>query len=162
MEISESWQSVQRKGEKMLSLLGKSSVSNIKDKVFDYLLFILLIFGVGFCSISCRTKAISMGYEIGALQQKKKELENTYRCLKIESSSLSSLNRIEKIATENYGLKVPERIEVVFIPCTETQLISPEYKQESFLSRCYQPFIKFLNGNKKREEAEAEMINYDL
>lgn len=155
---SPKWQANQEKGEAMLSLLGKPSVPFTKKVVVNYIVCIVFIFGVAFCSISFRTKAISMGYQIGELQHKKRDVENIQRCLKIESARLKSLERIEDIARE-MGLGTPERIEIVYIPAN----LSDQHQgaQRSILIRCYQSVVQLLKSKRQGDVVEADVINKD-
>jgi len=105
----------QKKGEKLLVLLGKPKKYQVKKVVMNYLVIIIGIFTVAFILISTQIYIISMGYSISQLQSQLHQLENLQRMLLVKVSSLRSAERIEKLATQ-MGLIIPNKIEVLYLP----------------------------------------------
>lgn len=56
-----------------------------------------------------RTQVLRLGYQLERMEATKKELAKENKGLLLEVSSLASLERIEKIASDNLKLKVPDR-----------------------------------------------------
>jgi len=56
-----------------------------------------------------RTQFLRLGYQLERMEATKKELLKENKGLLLEVSSLASLERIEKIASEHLNLKVPDR-----------------------------------------------------
>lgn len=59
--------------------------------------------GVSACLLY-QTHLISLGYNMSQMENEKKELERVHAELQIEIASLSSLERIERIAVGNLGM----------------------------------------------------------
>jgi cell division protein FtsL len=62
-----------------------------------------------------RTHVIQLGYDVEALKAEKKKLQQTHNHLLIETSTLASLERVERIATQNLGMKRPESGQIVMV-----------------------------------------------
>ncbi|MDI6781698.1 MAG: hypothetical protein QME49_06340 [bacterium] len=105
----------QRKGEKMLALLGNPKKSVVKQTVLGYIFSAVVVLFISFWCIWQHIQVTSMGYEIVNLQKQKMESENIYTTLQIKCAGLKSPQRIEDIA-QQMGLKFPDRIEVVYLP----------------------------------------------
>jgi cell division protein FtsL len=58
---------------------------------------------------------IQTGYEIQQLQQERNELYRLHQALLIESASLASPDRIERIATTQLGFKKPQIGQVILV-----------------------------------------------
>lgn len=53
-------------------------------------------------------RIVEMGYRLEALEAKKVEQQSLHRMLSLEAASLSSLDRVERIATTQLGMVFPE------------------------------------------------------
>lgn len=73
------------------------------------------VVGVAILSVWLHAKIIHLGYEIDQLQVSKKELLMVNRELQIKISELSSLERIEKIATTRLGMRVPTPEQIIMV-----------------------------------------------
>jgi cell division protein FtsL len=69
-----------------------------------YLGCAVLIFGGILAYLAYHIHVVRMGYEMSQMQKEKRELERLHSELLIEISSLSSLDRIEKIAAVQLGM----------------------------------------------------------
>lgn len=105
----------QRKGEKLLALLGNPKKSVVKQTVLGYIFSAVVVLFIAFWCIWQHIQVTSMGYEIVELQKQKMMSENIHTTLQIECARLKSPQRIEDIA-QQMGLKFPDRIEVVYLP----------------------------------------------
>lgn len=109
------WQLFQRKGDKLLVLLGKPKKIRVKKAVMSYLSMILGILLLAFIWISVQLHVTSMGYTISRLERQMHQSENLQRMLLVEVSSLRSAERIEKIAS-SMGLIIPDKVDIISIP----------------------------------------------
>lgn len=75
----------------------------------------LLIILMVFLYVWTHIDIINRGYEIEGLLTRKKELEKANMFLTIEISSLTSLDRIEKRAKNEFGLSKPEPGQVITV-----------------------------------------------
>ncbi len=66
-------------------------------------------------TVGGKVKIVRLGYQIQALEQQKEDLERINRSLRIEASSLSAPERIEKIAVERLGMVRPAKKHVVVV-----------------------------------------------
>jgi cell division protein FtsL len=139
------WQLVQRKGDKLLVLLGKPQKPKIKKVVTGYLFVIIGLLIIAFLWISTQIYVTSMGYTISSLQKEMHRLENLQRMLLVDISSLRAAERIEKMATK-MGLIIPDKVEVIYLP-------KPNYitKKEEKTMHFFNLGIKLF----KRRQAEA-------
>lgn len=135
------WQLFQRKGDKLLVLLGKPKKPQVKKIVTSYLFVIIGLLTVVFILISAQLYITSMGYTISQLQKQLHQLENAQRILLVDASSLRSASRIEKIAIK-MGLIIPDEVDIIYLP-------EPQY-----LTQNKQMVENFLNLFKSRK-AEA-------
>lgn len=135
------WQLFQRKGDKLLVLLGKPKKPQVKKIVTSYLFVIIGLLTVVFILISAQLYITSMGYTISQLQKQLHQLENAQRILLVDVSSLRSASRIEKIAIK-MGLIIPDEVDIIYLP-------EPQY-----LTQNKQMVENFLNLFKSRK-AEA-------
>ncbi len=140
------WQLVQRKGDKLLLLLGKPQrPKKIKKVVMGYLSIIIGVLIIAFISISTQLYITSMGYTISRLQKERHQLENLQRMLLVDVSSLRSASRIEEMATR-MGLTIPDKVDIIYLP-------EPQYLTEDKgkTNPFYKLGIRFFNG----KQAEA-------
>ncbi|HIE65049.1 MAG: cell division protein FtsL [Nitrospira sp.] len=82
--------------------------------------FLLIALGGGililaFLSLWQRNQMVRIGYEIGRLQVQKKELVRIRKELFAEAETLSAMDRIEQIAMEQLGMKVPRPQQRVYV-----------------------------------------------
>lgn len=68
-----------------------------------------------FLSLSQRNQMARIGYEIEHLQEKKKELVRIRKELFAEAETLSAVDRIEQVAMEQLGMKVPRPQQRVYV-----------------------------------------------
>ena len=121
----------QRKGEKMLALLGNPKKSVVKETVIGYIFSAVVVLFISFWCIWQHIQVTSMGYEIVKLQKQKSTAENIHTTLQIECARLKSPQRIEDIA-QQMGLKFSDRIEVVYLP----QVVNSSEKKVSSAWAC--------------------------
>ncbi len=62
-----------------------------------------------------RVNVMRLGYEIEALRKEKQHLEQIHTSLLIEKASLTSTERIEKIATAYLEMKKPDDSQIVLV-----------------------------------------------
>ncbi|HEX9860317.1 MAG TPA: cell division protein FtsL [Nitrospirota bacterium] len=79
-----------------------------------------LLFGIMVCSFLVlyvwqRVNVIRVGYEVEELKKEKAELSKSREMLNIEAATLTSPDRVERIATASLGMKVPEECQVVLV-----------------------------------------------
>ncbi|MFH1097461.1 MAG: cell division protein FtsL [Candidatus Desantisbacteria bacterium] len=105
----------QRKGEKLLALLGNPKKSVVKQTVVAYIFSAFCVLFIAFWCVWQHIQVTTMGYEIVELQKERMKIENIQTSLQIECATLKSPQRIEDIA-QQMGLRFPDRIEVVYLP----------------------------------------------
>jgi len=81
---------------------------------------VLMILGGGilvlvFLSLWQRNQMVRIGYEIERLQVQKKELVRIRKELFAEAEILSAMDRVEEIAIEKFGMKVPNPQQRVYV-----------------------------------------------
>lgn len=81
---------------------------NINPVLTKMLLAILVILSF-LLVVWQRTQVLRLGYQLERMEATKKELVKENKGLLLEVTSLASLERIEKIASEHLNLKVPDR-----------------------------------------------------
>lgn len=143
--IQNYWQLFQKKGDKLLVLLGRPKKIQVRKIVGNYLTIIIGILIVAFILISSRIYITSMGYTISHLQKQLHQVENLQRMLRVEVASLRSADRIEKIATQ-MGLVIPDKVEVVYLP--EPKYLTVENEESKI----------FLTNFFRSRKAEAGVI----
>lgn len=62
-----------------------------------------------------RTQVLRLGYQLERMEATKKELVKENKGLLLEVSSLTSLDRIENIATSHLGFKTPDRKNIFIV-----------------------------------------------
>ncbi len=144
----------QRKGEKMLALLGNPKKSVVKQTVMGYIFTAVVMLFIAFWCIWQHIQVTSMGYKIVELQEQKKKAENIHTTLQIECARLKSPQRIEDIA-QQMGLRFPDRIEVVYLP----QVVNSSEKEVVFKWACIwkqmpKHIVKGLFGANEAEASE--------
>lgn len=75
----------------------------------------LLILAAVLCYVWQRVQVVRLGYQIERCKVEKTELIRKNRELLIEISSLTSPDRIERLASSRVGLSVPEREQIVIV-----------------------------------------------
>ncbi len=70
---------------------------------------------LAFLSLWQRNKMVHIGYEIESLQKQKKELVRIRKELLAEAETLSAVDRIERIAVKQLGMKVPRPQQRVYV-----------------------------------------------
>lgn len=70
---------------------------------------------LAFLSLWQRNQMVRIGYEIETLQEQKKELVRIRKELLAEAETLSAVDRIEQIAMEQLGMKVPRPQQRVYV-----------------------------------------------
>lgn len=79
-----------------------------------------LVAGIMVCSFLIifvwqRVNVMRVGYEVEQLKKEKASLEKTREMLRIEVATLTSPERLERIATTSLGMKVPDECQVVLV-----------------------------------------------
>ena len=77
-----------------------------------FLVLIFLVLGVYAVQ---RVNVMRMGYELEDLKKEKKHLEQVHNSLLIERAALTSMERIEKIATSYLEMKNPKDNQIVMV-----------------------------------------------
>jgi len=72
-----------------------------------------------------RTQVLRLGYQLERMEATKKELLKENKMLLLEVSNLSSLQRIEKIASEDLGLKAPDRKKIYIVKRVREKDLKP-------------------------------------
>ena len=81
---------------------------------FSFFLFIIIIISLLAIGYICSNITLmSMGYQSIDLEQKKAQLMVRKHQLEYSAEYLSSLNRIERIACQELGMRRPEKIEFI-------------------------------------------------
>lgn len=79
-----------------------------------------LVVGLMVCSFLIifvwqRVNVMRVGYDVETLKKEKASLEKTREMLRIEVATLTSPERLERIATTSLGMKVPDECQVVLV-----------------------------------------------
>ncbi|MDD5434226.1 MAG: cell division protein FtsL [Nitrospira sp.] len=80
--------------------------------IFRFLVLIFLVLGIYAVQ---RVNVMRMGYELEDLKKEKKHLEQVHNSLLIERAALTSMERIEKIATSYLEMKNPKDKQIVLV-----------------------------------------------
>lgn len=72
-----------------------------------------------------RSYVMRMGYELESLKKEKKHLEQIHNSLLIERAALTSMERIEKIATSYLEMKNPADSQIVLVMAGEGDKAAP-------------------------------------
>jgi len=75
--------------------------------------FLSLLIASFFVKTWVSHKTTMVGYEINLLEKENRKLQEEHQKLTVELSNLTSLSRIERIATQKLGLKVPSPEQIV-------------------------------------------------
>src|SRR3972149_799033 len=93
----------------IIKFKNRRSTVRIGLKILPVLFVVLLGYVVQ------RTYVMELGYEIEGLKKEQKNLEQINKSLLIERATLTSTERIEKIATSFIGLKNPDNSQIVIV-----------------------------------------------
>lgn len=79
-----------------------------------------VVFGLFVCAffilyVGQRASMVKTGYEVEELKKQKTELTQAHEMLRIEAATLTSPDRVEKIATSMLGMQVPDDSQVVLV-----------------------------------------------
>ena len=82
-------------------------------------LLLIFVISVVMCAFFLKSwinhQSVGLGYEIGQLKQEIRTLKEDHQKLTVELANLSSVNRIERIATEKLKMKVPDPDQIIKI-----------------------------------------------
>ena len=81
----------------------------------EIFLFLSMGISIALFIVWIRVQIVHVGYEISEANQLQHELFQSQEWLKIRVASLRSPQRIERIAQEKLGLKVPERQQIQWL-----------------------------------------------
>lgn len=80
-------------------------------------LLLISIISVVMCAFFLKSwinhQTVGLGYETSQLKQEIRTLKDDHQKLTVELANLSSVNRIERIATEKLNMKVPDPDQIV-------------------------------------------------
>ncbi len=79
------------------------------------LLLVLLLAGIFFIYTSLNLKNIDYGYKLQELAQREKQLSEEIDRLRAERARLLSLERVERIATEQLGYRYPQADQLITV-----------------------------------------------
>ncbi len=97
---------------------------NLNPILVKLILFFLVIISF-LIVIWQRTQVLRLGYQLERMEATKKELLKENKGLLLEVSSLTSLDRIEKIATNRLGFKPPDRKNIFIVKKKEDKNQKP-------------------------------------
>lgn len=81
-----------------------------------YALAMMVLF-VGVLFYLCpRLQMVNEIYQYRALQDRYKALSHEQRLLRVQLGTLESLSRIDRVARERLGMKLPEPSQMIFVP----------------------------------------------
>lgn len=63
-----------------------------------------------------RSKVVSLGYEVNQLRKNRDMEQQRHRALILESASLASLDRIERLASTQLGMRAAKRGQIQLVP----------------------------------------------
>ena len=86
-----------------------------QKNLFYTLALVLLVVSLLVLFVWSRLEVINLGYRISQVDKTQKELLRVNRELKLETSSLKSPSRLEKIGRENLNLFPPEPKQIVMV-----------------------------------------------
>jgi cell division protein FtsL len=82
-------------------------------------LLLVFIISVVMCAFFLKSwinhQSVGVGYDIGQLKQEIRTLKEEHQKMTVEMANLSSVNRIERIATEKLKMKVPDPDQIIKI-----------------------------------------------
>jgi len=84
-------------------------------RVWIVLGLLALVFGVVFLRVWQEMQIVQLGYRVNQLNEERQRLLNRQRILLSRRNALASLERVEAIAGQKLGMRVPEREQVVFL-----------------------------------------------
>lgn len=89
---------------------------------------ILIIIVLGVYTFQ-RSYVMRMGYELESLKKEKKHLEQVHNSLLIERAALTSMERIEKIATSYLEMKNPADNQIVMVMAEDSNKAAAAYSK---------------------------------
>ena len=78
-------------------------------------LFISLVFIISVFFVWSRVELVNLEYDISSMERKLRTLKQEERCLRLEVASLRSPSRIEQVARNDLGMKLPSPEQTVVV-----------------------------------------------
>jgi cell division protein FtsL len=90
---------------------------NARWKLMQYAFFIWVFISV-FALICLRTEVVNLEYELGELGKQKVVLVREGKSVTAEKARFNSMEKIEKVAVERFGMSLPQRDNIFFVKRT--------------------------------------------
>jgi len=83
--------------------------------LFPSFLFISLVFVISVFFVWSRVELVNLEYNISSMERKLRALKQEERCLRLEVASLRSPSRIEQVARNDLGMRLPSPEQTVVV-----------------------------------------------
>ncbi|MBI4651855.1 cell division protein FtsL [Candidatus Desantisbacteria bacterium] len=83
------------------------------QSMFFYLIIILTSLAIILSYVGLKVKLTHLGFEIESMEKIEKEYIKKNQQLKLKREMLLSLERIEKVAKDNLGMQVPDKVKII-------------------------------------------------
>ncbi len=80
---------------------------------FSYLILIVAIMIIILFYVWQKVTVNRLGFEIGELERQERELTEKNQDMKLKREMLRSLDRIERVARERLGMKIPDKVKLI-------------------------------------------------
>lgn len=84
-------------------------------RVKSYCILIMLVLCASLIYVWARVKVVQQGYEVSRLNKETEELSKQKSLLESEIAALKSPQRLETVARDHFGMRLPQGDEIVLI-----------------------------------------------
>jgi cell division protein FtsL len=89
--------------------------SGLDQSLWRFCLGLAFVVLAGVMCVWIHVQVVKIGYEINALERMKQGLVANNEALRVDINLLKSPERLEKVATETLGLKLPEERQFIYL-----------------------------------------------
>lgn len=86
-----------------------------KPRLIPLMLFVALVFGISLFFVWSRIQVFQFEYAISSLESELREGEQVNRKLRLEVASLRNPSRIERLARNELGLRLPDPSQIISV-----------------------------------------------
>ncbi len=86
-----------------------------RPRLLSLMIFIVLVFGISLFFVWSRIQVFEFEYAISSLETELRESEQENRQLRLEAASLRNPSRIERLARNELGLRLPTPSQIITV-----------------------------------------------
>lgn len=86
-----------------------------KPRLIPLMLFVALVFGISLFFVWSRIQVFQFEYAISSLESELREGRQENRKLRLEAASLRNPSRIERLARNKLGLRLPDPAQIITV-----------------------------------------------